>query len=208
MFHSFSCNTNRIWALCKKLSHANCRKSVTYIETLLHSQLHWTSLPMQIHWTASFLSSLPPPPHWSHILVTIGISLYDTILMVTWVQYDLSGLVLYNINLGATTMTSLSTRGVTIPINLVISTTGLLTVNSSSVKSLMALGYSAWVQLWCCEDKESVIRGTGVQRRAQSSSWTDDERKLDLSRERRIQDWGKVQLLRDTYTWYRTAYSK
>ena len=154
----------------------------------------------------SFFSS--PPPHWSHILVTIGISLYDTILMVTWVQYDLSGLVLYNINLGATTMTSLSTRGVTIPINLVISTTGLLTVNSSSVKSLMALGYSAWVQLWCCEDKESVIRGTGVQRRAQSSSWTDDERKLDLSRERWIQDWGKVQLLRDTYTWYRTAYSK
>ena len=55
----------------------------------------------------------------------IQISLYDMILAVTCVRYDLAGFVLYNINLRATTMTSLSTRGVTIPIDLVISTTGL-----------------------------------------------------------------------------------
>ena len=55
------------------------------------------------------------------------------ILAVTCVRYDLAGLVLYNINLRATTTTSLSIRGVTIPIDLVISTTGLFTVTHSSI---------------------------------------------------------------------------
>ena len=44
------------------------------------------------------------------------------------------------------------------------------------VKSLTALDYSAWVRLWCCEGNGSVIQWSGVQRRAQSSSWTEDER--------------------------------
>ena len=55
------------------------------------------------------------------------------ILMVTCVRYNLTGWVLYDINLGATITTSLSTKGVTIPINLVISTTGLHTVYCSSI---------------------------------------------------------------------------
>ena len=76
---------------------------------------------------------LLPSSHWSCVLFTIWILLYDTILMATCVWYNLAGLFLYDINLRATTTTSLSTRGVTIPINLVISTTRLFTVYHSSI---------------------------------------------------------------------------
>ena len=44
--------------------------------------------------------------------------------------------------------------------------------------------------LW--KNKGSVVQGSRVQRRAQSSNWIEDERELDWSRDRRIQDWGKV----------------
>ena len=71
--------------------------------------------------------------HRSCVLFMIWILLYDTILMATCVQCNLSGLLLYDINLRATTMTSLSTRGVMIPIDLVISTTWLFTGYCSSI---------------------------------------------------------------------------
>ena len=47
------------------------------------------------------------------------------------------------------------------------------------------------------------------QRRAQSSNWEEDEKETwDCQEVDEYKTEGKVQLLRDTYTWYRTAYSK
>ena len=91
-----------------------------------------------------------PSPHWSHVFITIGISSDNTILVVIYVQYNLAGLVLYDINLGATTMTSLSTRGVTIPINLVTSTTVLFTVYHSSIKPV-PVAYSDLKSEFLCQ---------------------------------------------------------
>ena len=53
-----------------------------------------------------------------------------------------------------------------------------------SVKSLTAPERSAGARLWFCESKGSVVQGSRVQRRAQSSNWTEDERELGLSRNR------------------------
>ena len=83
----------------------------------------------------------------------IGISSDNTILVVIYVQYDLAGPVLYDINLGATTMTSLSTRGVTIPINLVTSTTGLFTVYHSSIKPV-PVAYSDLKSEFLCQSSK------------------------------------------------------
>ena len=47
--------------------------------------------------------------------------MYDTREGFAMVQYNLASSFVYNINLRATTTTSLSTKGVTIPIYLVIS---------------------------------------------------------------------------------------
>ena len=52
------------------------------------------------------------------------------------------------------------------------------------VKSLMAPERSAGARLWFCESKGSVVQGSRVQRRVQSSNWTEDERELGLSRNR------------------------
>ena len=49
--------------------------------------------------------------------------MYDTILRFSLVRYDLVDYPLYDINLGATHTTILSTRGVQIPIDLVSSAT-------------------------------------------------------------------------------------
>ena len=72
--------------------------------------LHFTT---QIHQTASFpfLSSLTPKP------------MYNTIWSISLSMIQASGVLLYDINLGATHTTILSIRGVTIPIYLVSSTT-------------------------------------------------------------------------------------
>ena len=94
-----------------------------------------------------------PSPHQSHVFIMIGISSDNTILVVIYVQYDLAGPVLYDINLGATTMTSLSTRGVTIPINLVTSTTGLFTVYHSSIKPV-PVAYSDLKSEFLCQSSK------------------------------------------------------
>ena len=72
--------------------------------------LHLTT---QIRRTASFLTFFLPSPK----------PLYDTIWRLLLVRYDLVDYPLYDINLGATHTTILSTRGVQIPIDLVSSTT-------------------------------------------------------------------------------------
>ena len=95
---------------------------------------------MQIHWTASFLFSLPhTEAHVRYDLVLLPCTIrscaspmYDTILCFSHVRYDLESCsctiwslsyFLYDINLGATTTTILRIRGVQIPIDLVSSTT-------------------------------------------------------------------------------------
>ena len=60
------------------------------------------------------------------------------------------------------------------------------------------LGVSDTVALWF---NESVVQGTMVQRRAQSSNWKEDEKDSGICQE--VDEYktaGKVQLLRDTYT--------
>ena len=50
-------------------------------------------------------------------------------------------------------------------------------------------------------DNGSVVQGTVVQRRAQSSSWTEDKRNPGICQEvDKHKTEGKVQLLCDTYT--------
>ena len=94
----------------------------------------------QIHWTASFLFSLPHiEAHVRYDLVACSCTirsrslfLYDTISWLVLVRYDLvacsctirsRGLFLYDINLRATITTILRIRGVQIPIDLVSSAT-------------------------------------------------------------------------------------
>ena len=84
---------------------------VSQCAVLLH--FSWTSLITQIHWTASFPFLLLPYTE-AHVQYDL-VSFPCTIISWDWV--------LYNINLGATTTTILSTRGVTIPIDLVSSAT-------------------------------------------------------------------------------------
>ena len=93
-----------------------------------------TSVISQTRWTAFFHPlSLP-----------ITEALYDTILYILYdtisslrrpllVQYDLVLIVLYDINLGATITTILSTWGVTIPIGLVSSTTDSIWAARSTI---------------------------------------------------------------------------
>ena len=64
---------------------------------------------------------------------------------------------MYDINLRATTTTSLSTRGVTIPINLVISITGLFTVYCSSIKPV-PLVYSDLKSEFLCQSSQCCQR--------------------------------------------------
>ena len=82
-----------------------------------------------------FPSSYFPPSklHTFHDMDLVVRYNLDSDLCTIHVRYNLAGLSLYNINLRATTTTSLSTRGVMIPINLVISTTGLFMVYHSSI---------------------------------------------------------------------------
>ena len=83
-------------------------------------QFNWTTILTQIHRTASFLFLLYP--------ITVAHVRYDLAISrcFTSVQYGLTawfGLVVYDINLGATHTTIPSTRGVTIHIFLVSSAT-------------------------------------------------------------------------------------
>ena len=82
-----------------------------------------------------FPSSYFPPlkPHTFHDTDLIAQYNLDGDLCTIHVRYNLAGLSLYDINLRATTTTRLSTRGVTISINLVISTTGLFMVYRSNI---------------------------------------------------------------------------
>ena len=77
----------------------------------------------QIRQTASFL--FPLSLHWSSDLLTMWISCTIWISMFL-VRYNHVSLTVDDINLRATATTSLSTRGVTIPIYLVISATDSL----------------------------------------------------------------------------------
>ena len=76
--------------------------------------------------TLDCLLSSPSLPITEALYNTILYILYDTISSLRrplLVRYDLVLIVLYDINLGATITTILSTWGVTIPIGLVSSTT-------------------------------------------------------------------------------------
>ena len=103
---------------------------------------NWTSHTSQIHGTAFFL--LLSSFHWSPCTIwsdnfdrvqynLTTLTMYNTIWQL-WpctiqsdnfdhVQYDLTTSMVYNINLGAMNTTLLSTRGVTIPICFISSTT-------------------------------------------------------------------------------------
>ena len=80
---------------------------------------------MQIRWTALFSFAYFPSPKPGTIR-SCNLVRYDLISCwwrLSCVRYDLAEAFLYDINLGATTTTILSTRGVKIPIDLVSSAT-------------------------------------------------------------------------------------
>ena len=84
-----------------------------------------TSSISQMRWTA-FFSSLPFPSPKPCTIQSSNLVQYDAISglwRLSCVRYDLVSAILYDINLGATTTTILSIRGVTIPIDLVSSAT-------------------------------------------------------------------------------------
>ena len=115
----------------------------------LHVMFYQTSPLMQLHQTASFLSFFPS----IKAMYLCTIRSWQT----THVSYDLAGPFMYNINLGATTTTSLSIRGVIIPIDLVISTTGLFMVNHSSIKPV-PLAYSDLKSEFLCQSSQHCHR--------------------------------------------------
>ena len=89
----------------------------------------------QIRWTASFLLLLSH--HRSPVRYDLAhIVRYDTILCLRLSlreRFDLVSVFVYDINLRATTTTILSTRGVTIPIDLVSSATDSIKAARSTI---------------------------------------------------------------------------
>ena len=105
-----------------------CSQYTQIVTIGLHSSRRYVGLP---HLFLLLFPSLKPCTIRSSDFVR-----YDTISCwwrLSCVRYDLVSAVLYDINLGATTTTILGTGGVTLPIDLVSSTTDSIWVARSTI---------------------------------------------------------------------------